>query len=110
MNYDLKKLGETFKSKREEKNITLQEVESTTSIRLSILEAIESGDEINDMSSVYVNGFIRHYATYLGLDDDAFVGEFSFVFQKNQQSFDFQYGIGTLEKTTRGKSWGKMAS
>lgn len=102
MNDDFKKLGIAIKEKREEKKLTLQEVESCTSIRMSILEAIESGEEINTVSSVYVNGFIRSYATYLGLDNESFVGKFPFIFQKDQQAFDFQYGIGTLERRQGG--------
>ena len=43
MEEEVKKVGQLFKGKREEKNLSLKEVENTTSIRVNYLEAIEEG-------------------------------------------------------------------
>lgn len=97
MNDDLKKLGELFQAKRQENNLSLKEVENSTSIRASYLEAIEHGKTENTLSSVYVTGFIRQYATFLGLDVDKIVKDFPTIFDSPAQKHDFSYGIGTLE-------------
>lgn len=41
MNEQLLKLGELFKTKRKEMNLSLKEVENATSIRANYLESIE---------------------------------------------------------------------
>ena len=50
MNEDLKHIGQMFKTKRKELNLTLKEVENSTSIRSGYLEAIEEG-RINEFIS-----------------------------------------------------------
>jgi cytoskeletal protein RodZ len=97
MNEQLKKLGELFKTKRTEMNVSLKEVENSTSIRSNYLEAIESGRTDQHLSSVYVTGFIRQYATFLGLDVEKIVKDFPLIFEQSNQKYDFAYGIGTLE-------------
>ena len=97
MEEEFKKLGKLFKSKREEKNLTLKEVENCTSIRSNYLEAIEEGQFKQALSSVYILGFIRQYANFLGLEVEKMVAEFPDVFKGVAQKHDFAYGIGTLE-------------
>lgn len=93
-------IGETFKRRREEVKITLKEVENATSIRKSHLEAIEAGEIQNIISPVYAQGFIRQYASFLGLDGEAILREHPELFSRVQEAQEFAYGIGTLE--TRG--------
>ena len=62
MDEDIKKVGEIFRSKRAEMNMSLKEVENATSIRSSYLEAIEEGNMEQTLSSVYTLGFIKQYA------------------------------------------------
>lgn len=97
MEEEFKKLGRLFKAKREEKNLTLKEVENSTSIRANYLEAIEEGQMKQSLSSVYILGFIRQYAVFLGLEVDKVIAEFPDVFKGSSQKHDFAYGIGTLE-------------
>ncbi len=63
-----------IKKIREEKGITLQQAFEDTKISKRILEAIESGD-LSDLfiSPVYIKGFIKSYARYLGIDPDQLV-------------------------------------
>lgn len=86
-----------FKEKREEKSLSLKEVENSTSIRVSYLEAIENGRVDRFLSSVYAMGFIRQYATFLGLDFDQMIKQHPDALKLPDEKHDFAYGIGTLE-------------
>ncbi len=94
---DAKKVGEIFRAKREEKKISLKEVESSTSIRMSYLSAIEEGRTDAFHSTVYLYGFMRQYAAYLGLDVEKLTKEFPALFHLPNEKHEFAYGIGTLE-------------
>jgi cytoskeletal protein RodZ len=55
---------------RERKGVDLYRVERDTKIRARHLDALESGDYAALPSAVYIKGFLRNYAVYLGLDPD----------------------------------------
>ena len=97
MNEEMKKFGELFKSKRKELNLSLKEVENATSIRVSHLESIEEGKDDQFLSPVYMLGFMRQYATFLGLDGDKLIDEHPEALKLSKEKQDFAYGIGTLE-------------
>ena len=97
MKDEMKKFGELFKSKRKELNLSLKEVENATSIRVNHLESIEEGKDDNFLSPVYMLGFMRQYATFLGLDGDKLLEENPEAVKLTQDKQDFAYGIGTLE-------------
>ena len=92
-----KKMGESFRLKREEMNLTLKEVENVTSIRTLYLQAIEEGRVLQFLGSVYALGFIRQYASFLGFDQDKLGKDFPDAFRMPVEKQDFAYGIGTLE-------------
>ncbi|AHK62985.1 hypothetical protein BOKEGFJH_00112 [Chlamydia avium] len=73
------RLGEIFRNKREEKSLSLKDVETATSIRYSCLEAIETGCLGKLISPIYAQGFIKKYATYLGLDSERILQEHPYV-------------------------------
>ncbi len=105
---DAKKVGEIFRARREERNISLREIESSTSIRINYLSAIEEGAVDKFHSTVYLYGFMRQYATFLGLDIDKMTREFPEVFKLPIETHDFAYGIGTLERrgnSAHGAKW-----
>lgn len=93
----LKKMGESFRKKREEMNLTLKEVENATSIRSLYLQAIEEGRVQQFLSTVYAQGFIRQYANFLGVDAEKLTKEYPEAFRLPTEKQDFAYGIGTLE-------------
>lgn len=93
----IKKVGELFKTKRKELNLSLKEVENATSIRMNHLGAIEEGKEEEFLSSVYLLGFMRQYANFLGLDGEKIINDHPDAFQQQSQKHEFSYGIGTLE-------------
>ena len=98
MNEEIKKLGTLFKSKRKELNLSLREVENATSIRMTHLESIEEGKYEKFLSPVYMVGFMRQYATFLGLDGEKLIQENPEVIKFSNDNKPFSsYGIGTLE-------------
>lgn len=89
-------IGDFLKKKRLERNISLKEVENATSIRISYLQAIEGGELNKLISPIYAQGFVRQYATFLGLDGDQLIRDHIELF-KTTTAHEFDYGIGTLE-------------
>lgn len=66
-------LGEKLIKLRTQYRMSLLEISKATRIQVKYLEALESGDHRDLPAEVYVRGFLRSYARYLGLEDDAFV-------------------------------------
>lgn len=64
-------LGQTLRAAREAKRWDVARAERETRIRSHYLAALEEGDYADLPSDVYTRGFIRNYATYLGLDPEA---------------------------------------
>ncbi len=93
----VKKMGDSFRVKREEMNLTLKEVENATSIRTMYLQAIEEGRVQQFLSNVYALGFIRQYASFLGFNQENLSKEYPDAFRVTPEKQDFAYGIGTLE-------------
>lgn len=61
-------LGDYLKNKREAQNITLEEASQVTRIGKTILKALENNQFDLIPPKVFAQGFIKSYATYLGLD------------------------------------------
>ncbi len=110
MQNDLVRLGEIFKKNREEKNISLKEVENATSIRISFLQAIEEGQIGKLISPLYAQGFIKKYAAFLEVDGDKIISNFPTVMrllnEKLPENSEYFLGIGTIE--VRGTPGGEV--
>jgi Uncharacterized protein conserved in bacteria len=65
----MESLGERLKRGREEKNISLDDVVQATKINKSTLTAIENDQSEFLPPTVFIRGFIRNYARYVGLDE-----------------------------------------
>jgi cytoskeletal protein RodZ len=63
--------GEHLRREREVRNIALQDVSRTTKIPLRSLERLEAGEYEALPGEVFVRGFIKSYARYVGLDDES---------------------------------------
>lgn len=92
----MKSLGESFKQRRKEMNLSLKEAENATSIRMTYLQSIEEGDVNKLISPVYAQGFVKQYSAFLGLDGDKIIREHPHIFNRSEAQ-EFSYGIGTLE-------------
>ncbi len=66
-------LGEKLQKLRTEHRKSLPEVSRATKIQVKYLEALESGVYTVLPADVYVRGFLRGYARYLGCDEAALV-------------------------------------
>ncbi len=69
-------IGSTLREARVRRNLTLQQVEEDTKIRVKYVQAMEN-EEFDIMPGpTYVKGFLRTYSAYLGLDPDVIIGEY----------------------------------
>ncbi len=71
---DPKTLGQRLRTAREAKDLTLEEAERGTRIRARFIDLLERGD-YSGMTPVQVQGFLRNYARFLGVDFDLMVQE-----------------------------------
>src|SRR5260370_9927491 len=66
-------VGAVLAAKRGERGLSIEQVAASTRIRAEHLRAIE-GDRFDSLpAAVYAKGYVRTYATYLGLDADELV-------------------------------------
>lgn len=97
MSTETKLIGEILREKRESLHFSIKEVENSTSIRSAYIEAIENGLNERFLTPVYMYGFIRQYASFLGMDLKDLAKHYPEVFAPCKEKHDFAYGIGTLE-------------
>lgn len=86
-------IGRRLKEARLARHISLQDTSEATRIRLRYLEALEADDYSIMPSAAQARGFLRNYASFLGLDLDQILGEIQSV-QPTQPSDDVR---GPLE-------------
>jgi cytoskeletal protein RodZ len=65
-----KRIGDLLKEKRKERNLTIEQIAEITKIRAEYLRALEESDYKNFPSEVYLKGFLKNYAKYLGINSD----------------------------------------
>jgi transcriptional regulator with XRE-family HTH domain len=70
------KIGRVLEEARKERGLTLEEVEHATKIRKRYLAGMEHEDYSALPDAIYVRGFLRTYANYLGLDGEELSREF----------------------------------
>jgi cytoskeletal protein RodZ len=70
-------IGTTLREARVRRKLTLQQVEEDTKIRVKYLQAMENEDFDVMPGATYVKGFLRTYATYLGLDARIVLDEYT---------------------------------
>jgi transcriptional regulator with XRE-family HTH domain len=77
-------IGSTLREARTRRGLTLRDAHDATRIRSNHLAALEDErfDELPE--EVYVKGFLRAYADYLGLDGELFVAEFNSRLEANR--------------------------
>lgn len=66
----MESLGDYLKREREYRNISLEEISRTTKIREDILTAFEEDRFDSRVSPVFIKGFLKAYASYVGLNPD----------------------------------------
>jgi len=69
-------IGEKLKNKREEKGISIEEIQKRTKIRTKYLKAIEENDFKVIPGNVYVKAFIKEYARQIEIDEKELINEY----------------------------------
>jgi len=69
-------IGNTLREARVRRNLTLQQVEEDTKIRVKYVQAMENEDFDVMPGATYVKGFLRTYAAYLSLDPEVILDEY----------------------------------
>ncbi len=90
-------VGQILRTEREKKNLTIKDAEKGTSIRFLYLNAIEEGNYSVLPGEVYLKGFIKNYADFLGLDGQKMVNIYR---QEKETEIDTQEPIQTEVITT----------
>ncbi len=73
-------VGEVLRAEREKRGMTVKDIEAATSIRALYISAIENNKFSIVPGEVYLKGFIRNYANYLGLNGQEMVE----IYRKSQ--------------------------
>jgi len=68
--YELDKIGEILRKKREDKGFSIADVSEALCYRKSTISAIESGDWDSLPHIVYVKGYVRKYSELLGIVEE----------------------------------------
>lgn len=69
-------VGELLRTEREKKGLSIKDIETAISIRALYIKAIEEGDYTVVPGEVYLKGFIRNYANFLGLNGPEMVATY----------------------------------
>ncbi len=69
-------LGERMKKIRDEKRLSLADVSKGTKIQTKYLQYFEEGEYMKLPADVYVKGFLRSYALYMGLSEINLIKQF----------------------------------
>lgn len=69
-------LGERMKKIRNERRLSLAEISKSTKIQVKYLEYIEEGEYLKLPADVYVRGFLRSYAIFMGLNESALIKQY----------------------------------
>ena len=70
---DMSQLGERLREAREAQGISIAQAAAETRILQRYLAALENGDYQHLPGDIYARGFVRNYASYLGLPQDEMV-------------------------------------
>jgi cytoskeleton protein RodZ len=69
-------IGNTLREARVRRNLTLQQVEEDTKIRVKYVQAMENEDFDVMPGATYVKGFLRTYSAYLSVDPEVILDEY----------------------------------
>jgi len=77
-------IGETLRAARHQRGRTIADAAAATRVRESYLAALEEDDFAALGGDVYVKGFLRSYAKYLGLDPEPLLA----AYRREHQEYD----------------------
>ena len=108
-------LGQKLEGARNRKGISIREAEESTKIRGHFLASFEQDNFDLNLPPVYLNGFVKNYARFLGLDTEAVLAELEAQLPTGSGKTDRKPPIGTLTseeglKKPAGESTGTSGS
>jgi len=65
---DLKKIGKMLEDARKEKGVSREEVSKRTRIHSTVIVELEEGTAEKRLSKIYIKGFMKKYAAFLGVN------------------------------------------
>src|SRR5829696_10419747 len=83
-------IGRTLELARKERGLSFKEVEEATKIRAGYLEELER-ENFDVLPAVYVQGSLKTYANFLGLDGEALVQQLKHRQVSQQEPQDLAY-------------------
>jgi len=106
----LSSIGNILRTERETQGRTLTEVSKAVYIKTKYLSALEEENFAAIPGEVYVKGFIRAYASYLGMDGEALVAQYdgpneSILLQKETPTAVTEGGKGRRRRRRKVVSW-----
>ncbi len=101
-------LGDLLRQTREQKNLSLNDVEQGTNIRKSYIKAIEDGNYEKLPGEVFLKGFIKAYGRFLGLDGKALIDQYKE--EKNSTYSDSKINDTTTEESVSNIQQEKVTS
>ena len=103
-------IGNILRTERETQGRTLTEVSKAVYIKTKYLSALEEENFAAIPGEVYVKGFIRAYASYLGMDGEELVAQYdgpseSIILQKETPTAVTEVGKGRRRRRRKAVSW-----
>src|SRR5437868_1199860 len=80
----MRTVGQVLKEERERKFYTLDEIEKVTKIRKELLEALEEGQYQKLPPVTFIQGFIKNYGKFLGLNQEKLLAIFRREFSEGK--------------------------
>jgi transcriptional regulator with XRE-family HTH domain len=78
-------IGERLEEARKRKGISLREASEITKIRSDILHGMENNETEYLLPDVYIRGFLRNYSSFLNLDSENILTDFTAMQLRNTQ-------------------------
>ncbi len=69
-------LGEQMKKLRDERRLSLGEISKSTRVQVKYLEYLEEGNYAKLPAQVYVKGFLRNYASFMGISGQSLLRQY----------------------------------
>lgn len=102
--------GDHLRREREMRGVSLDEIASATRIQIKFLEAMEAEQWGKLPGGVFNRGFVRSVAHYLGLDEEAALGEYTLATgDRSTLSFASTRPLPVNEPRTNWVTWAIVA-
>ena len=87
-----------FIDARVKKGLTQEQVSKILKVKVSSIQKVEVGEELEDMGSAYQMGFLRSYAKLLDLDPDVVIDTYKAISNKKVDKVDYNFPSITKQK------------